>query len=565
MERVNSVTETELFKRLEEKTGRTGTPISCDNIGSLCHSAKERMKQMPAFHPQFTLHDAAHLLRVTQLMGLVLGDVLAELNALEIALLILAAHFHDQGMIPEEADRAAIEVSDDFRLHRERWTVEHPNFGEIKAQRDAGHLDEKHRHRLDDKLAELEAAIWSDFLRETHGKRSAEFVSKHYENDERLKVDGVSLIDLLSTLCESHVEDPSHLKELSPEELIGTHAVNLRYLAVVLRLADVLDFDRERTPDTLYRTIHFTSDVSLRAWEEHRSVKGWVIRPKLIRFDMKFEQPSYERSARLFMDYIDRELEAAHDLIGDFKPDFIRYQLHLPRHVDRSGIGPHRDSYVYYDLEFSLSRDEIVKLLMTDKLYGAPSLCVRELLQNSLDALSYRHAVFRYNDLEWKGGRVEFEHGIDESGNEFLRCTDNGAGMDEEFITSFLTKVGKSFYRSPLFEQQRVRFREKGVDFDPCSQFGIGFMSCFMLGDRIRIETRRASSKGVEEEIRAGQKPSRLGPWVVEINGLNSILTLRRGPQSQPVGTTVTITLRAKPEMRTSEDDQVNLGPPAFH
>jgi hypothetical protein len=546
---MNDVRETILFRRLKKKCRYARALVSCDNIDVLCREASDRMKQVIAFHPQFTLHDAAHLLRVTELMGLVLGDTLSELNAIEITLLILAAHFHDQGMVPEAADRSEIEASRDFAIHRELWAIEHPNLREIDEQLGAGALDNNLREVMELKKAELLHARWSDFLRKTHGERSAELVIKLFGKDKRLEIMGVSLADVLAKMCASHVQDPHYLIQLPLDKLIGTHPVNLQYLALVLRLADVLDFDRERTPDALYRTIHFTSDVSIREWEKHRGVQGWKVDSSTVRFDMEFEHPIYERSARQFLDYIDEELGAAHDIVNKFPAKFSRYKLDLSLHVDRSDVGPKRDAYVYHDLEFSLSRDEIVKLLMTDKLYGTPSLCVRELLQNSLDALRYRRALFQSGDLEWKQGRVEFEHGVDEHGREFLRCTDDGAGMDEQVIVGFLTKVGRSYYRSPWFEQERIRFRQKGVDFDPCSQFGIGFMSCFMLGDRICIKTRRDYGPGYPYGT----------PWIVEINGLSSILTLRRGEELQPIGTTVRIACRRKPEMLTSEQDQIKL------
>ena len=59
------------------------------------------MKSFPSLHPEYTLHDDAHLLRVTQLMGNLIPDTVLRtvLNPVEIALLILSAYFHDQGMV----------------------------------------------------------------------------------------------------------------------------------------------------------------------------------------------------------------------------------------------------------------------------------------------------------------------------------------------------------------------------------------------------------------------------------------------------------------------------------
>jgi hypothetical protein len=530
--RPERLVDTTLFQSLLNSPAGGAVPSSA--VESLCREARERMKAVPALHPQFTLHDDAHLLRVTELIAYVLGSTRTVLNGTELVLLILAAHFHDTGMVPDAAEWTSIEASNDFQLHRELWLQDHPNAAELDAYLASPSAEPTQKAQVGLQRAELEFALRSDYVRQSHGQRSAEIVRKQYGSDPRLIEVSRGFPDLLAELCFSHVWDPGELTRLESDRLVGLHPVNLRYLAVVLRLADILDFDRERTPDSLFRTIHFTSDVSLREWEKHRSVRGWTVGSELIRFEMEFEHPIYERAARQFLDWIDAELTAAHEMVRSQAARFSDYRLPLPARVDRSRIGPKNQAYVYHDLEFSLTRDDIVKLLMTEKLYGSPDLCVRELLQNSLDALRYRIALFRLDDLEWKSGNVSFFHGVNGDGSQFLRCTDNGVGMDEGIILKFLTKVGRSFYRSPFFEQERQRFRTKGVDFDPCSRFGIGFMSCFMLGDRIRIETRRTY----------GPNAAPGKSWVVDINGLSSILVLRPGPDSQPIGTTVTIRLR---------------------
>jgi hypothetical protein len=74
-------------------------------------------------------------------------------------------------------------------------------------------------------------------------------------------------------------------------------------------------------------------------------------------------------------------------------------------------------------------------------------------------------------------------------------------------------------------------------------------MSCFMLGDRIRIETRRDY----------GSERGHGAPWIVEINGLSGMLTLKKGKADQQVGTTVVITSRPKPAFLDPLDDQVKL------
>ena len=65
----------------------------------------------------------------------------------------------------------------------------------------------------------------------------------------------INLAIYVAKICESHVLPASDLipeKGFNYDESIGQYKVNLSYLSLVLRLADILDFDmRIRTPDSL--------------------------------------------------------------------------------------------------------------------------------------------------------------------------------------------------------------------------------------------------------------------------------------------------------------------------
>ena len=558
------VQHTALWQRLNSGFPGPDTQILSANVSQLCVEAANRMRGFAALHAQYTLHDEVHLMRVTELMALVIpADVLQALNPVEVALLILAAHFHDQGMVPDREELAtwrddASNPDPKFLLFRQNWAIEHPNLEAARRQANDSALSNQERERARRVEADLLDALLSDYLRETHGERAARWLKATYSQDARLLVQSTNLTDALARLCQSHVGPVSALTDTNGfrvDERIGVYSVNMVYLALILRLADILDFDRERTPDSLYRTIDFRSPISLTEWGKHRAVTGWEISPDAVQFTLECEHPEYERAARRFMDYIDEELQNAAQRIREFPTRAARYTLDLPGKTDRSRIKPKDNAYIYHDLEFSLSRDEVVKLLMTDKLYGSPSLCVRELLQNSLDALRHRTALFKRTGVEWPEGKVEMFHEVDDQGHEVVRCVDNGIGMTREIVLNFLTKAGRSYYRSPQFEQERIGLRAAGVDFDPCAQFGIGFMSVFMLGDHIVIHTRRDN----------GPAAGHGEPLVIEINGIGGIVVLRPGRADQPVGTTVTITGRKKPRFMDAYVDKVDLIPLLTH
>lgn len=532
--------DTTLWQRLDrgfvDQATATDAKFLAANLVAICEEAYERMKSFPKLHPEYTLHDEVHLLRVTELMAMILGqEGVNKLNPVEIALLILSAHFHDQGMIMEDREIEALTDDPKYQLFRQAWTSEHPILAEVQSalhHSNRNITDESALHKTE---LQLKVALLTDYIRINHGERSAKYILSRYGTDGRWQVGGVNLADYVAKLSMSHVRPASDLTENNGfhyDASIGTYTVNLVYLGIILRLADILDFDRDRTPDSLYRSIHFTSSVSLQEWEKHKSITGWNIDSTIIRFSAACEHPEYERAVRKFMDWIDIELSASHTIINKFPKSVEDYKLDLPLVTNRERIGPKDRAYIYHDLEFSLSRDQIVKLLMTDQLYGSVNLCIRELLQNSLDALRLRRSIFR-RDLEmtWENGKVDFEHKLDDKGYEVIRCADNGVGMDEQIITKFLTSVGRSYYRSPEFEQERYSLQQAGADFEPIGQFGIGFMSCFMLGDRITIRTKKDYGQG------RGHGPN----LFVEINGLGGIITIKEVNENYPIGTSIEI------------------------
>src|SRR5882762_1395579 len=115
----------------------------------ICAEAGQRMKSFPALHPQYTLHDEVHLYRVVELMGRILPSSVVQgvLNPVEIALLILCAYFHDQGMVLNPEELGAMESDPKFQVFRSNWEIEHPNLLEIRDHILQGNLSDAERRR----------------------------------------------------------------------------------------------------------------------------------------------------------------------------------------------------------------------------------------------------------------------------------------------------------------------------------------------------------------------------------------------------------------------------------
>lgn len=153
-------------------------------------------------------------------------------------------------------------------------------------------------------------------------------------------------------------------------------------------------------------------------------------------------------------------------------------------------------------MRFELAQDEVRELLMGQQLYGDPTLAIRELYQNALDACRYKEAREKFlektNDnyqSNWKG-KIEFNQNVDINGRHYIECKDNGIGMDKHHLKEVFARVGRRFVETPEFLEEQAQWKKNDIEFYPNSQFGIGVLSYFMLADEIEVETCRLDHFG---------------------------------------------------------------------
>ncbi|VTU24964.1 High temperature protein G [Variovorax sp. SRS16] len=115
--------------------------------------------------------------------------------------------------------------------------------------------------------------------------------------------------------------------------------------------------------------------------------------------------------------------------------------------------------------------------------YAAP---LRELLQNGLDAVAALRAL---NGVGPREGEIHVNVRAAEPGMWWLDVTDTGIGMSRHVLTNVLLDFGASLWASDTMRQELPGLAKAG--FKPVGKFGIGFFSIFMLGDEVRVTTRR--------------------------------------------------------------------------
>ncbi|MGM5632068.1 HSP90 family protein [Apibacter raozihei] len=114
--------------------------------------------------------------------------------------------------------------------------------------------------------------------------------------------------------------------------------------------------------------------------------------------------------------------------------------------------------------------------LLSEHIYSAPNVFIRELLQNGIDAITARKGI---DEIE---GEINIY--LKKNKEELLFIfEDNGIGLSEEEVHQFLSVIGQSSKRGELDEKDYI------------GKFGIGMLSCLVVSDEIVVETQSLLKK----------------------------------------------------------------------
>lgn len=472
----------------------------------------------------FTMHDRVHGRKVAHLMGHILEPERKQyLTPAEIALLVCSAHLHDLGMGLSKEDREArLDPASDLWAKLEHDDATRFAIDELRTQIGDENLSESRRKRATRSLFQAEEALLTQDTRARHAtfQRYTEILDELSRMHERapekipdieacLSFDGDSFREKLIDICVSHNEDAEALVEADRKHSgrprfpmdypIGCCEADLHMIAATLRLADILDFDRERTPPALFYyllpgPLAEPDNDSGREWGKHLAISNWHIEDDAVVFRGRCRSHIIHHAIVLFASAIEREISNTRSTFGALQE--VTWPCKLPTSVK---VDIHEEGYRYVPYRFELDDDRVYSLLMGGSIYQDPIVAVRELVQNAVDACKLRDAVtclFESQAQPLKTQRIfiRYEEPTEGFREPRLEVVDTGTGMDALILERYFLKVGRSYYNSAEFSQTRIALRKANLDFAPVSEFGIGFLSSFLLASRVEIETAMSES-----------------------------------------------------------------------
>ena len=448
---------------------------------------------------QYTVHKISHIDEMLKIAEwLIPKKTQEEMTAAEWLMLTLSIYFHDLGMVVSKKEFN--ERDDNIK------------FKEFKQEICENASIEYQEYIKDENY------LYQEFVRKHHASRIKSWLENKNEtefgfaNDQSEIINGIlsNLLPKFKTdlamICESHHKDD--IDNFNKYKICARYgndddsSVNLNYIAIILRCADLLHITNDRTPPIERKLLGVANPVSVLEWEKQKAVRA--LSPQKKRnsegnIDDSIEKDTIDVTAYFFgadtaeayfglssyLQYMRKELMNCNKIAELAKrQEGSKYSFPW-KDVDESNITT--EGFEAKKLSFTIEQDNILKLLVGHTLYNDSSVVVRELTQNAIDAIKLQNYIDSNKISKIKKNKITINWN---SKKRVLSFYDNGTGMTISDIENYLLKVGASKYRQKQFEKEYK-------DFNPISRFGIGLLTCFMVANDVDIETNTTDSENV--------------------------------------------------------------------
>lgn len=465
---------------------------------------------IPGTFPEYTPHNwSNHIIALFDIAAQLFGpETLLSLDETDRFLLVIGLYCHDWGMAVGNDEHEKIVT--DFKALPKNPQLPLASAELNRLMRFAKQKGVERDVRGDfPALASSNQPHWQEYIRQTHAWRSGDRAH-----------DFLAALDLDSALCEAardicvgHWLDYEILrdaKRFRPIRMVATQRVHVRLIALVVRLTDLFDIGRDRTPYALRRFVGPADPTSVREWDKHAALdhidcvdigrSRWQV---VIRGTCR--QPSLWPALTDLRDYLRDQLEHGVDLLVEesrMRQSYLEKQpaTHPSRFSSLDSVlkwEVQAEGFSPTNVRFEFDRHAAFRILAQEIYGNNPYVFVRELLQNAIDATNQLCA--RQNIAPGTNRRSETDFVIHftveqlASGRIAITCRDYGVGMDIRIVTTYLARIGSSYYTSD-------EFASEGLKLDAISRFGIGLLSCFMVGDQISMKSRRLGACGGDDQ-----------------------------------------------------------------
>ncbi|WP_046178822.1 HD domain-containing protein [Domibacillus tundrae] len=494
MSRVNDLPNSIIIKELESKLENSHFEIDFLGIlNSLKRTVSQEISYINLLFPEYTPHDEKyHIKNLFNIADKLLDEkVIKNLSVVELFVLAASLYGHDWGMAVSSGEREFIRSLSSMKNKENSLDADRDSYFLIDDEKMffIEFCQKNNLKRAEDGSVTVPDEFWREYVRETHalrsGKRVLAFISK--ENQ--------ALASAVQKACEGHWADFSEIRNSDkyPEYYsVLNESINLRALAIYVRLIDLLDLTADRTPYILWKFVSPKNSYSKMEWKKHRALHGLSFAPytsgsRYVQVTGGTTEHDVYAALQDLSNWVDSQLKGCKDVMAEFHNNkYVLNVSHIKWSVTAQGFHP-------IPIKIEFNRDKMLDIL-SEEIYDKDAhVFLRELLQNSVDAIRMRRELLKSKGLvQDKFGEIHVNVEKDTEGNMTITWRDNGIGMDEHIVKNYLAVAGNSYYSSKDFENS-------GLKIDPISKFGVGILSCNTVSDYIEIQTKRDPYIGTGE------------------------------------------------------------------
>ena len=154
----------------------------------------------------------------------------------------------------------------------------------------------------------------AEFIRRRHHLRAANVIEKHQSQLGRLAFDDPQLEEAISSVCVAHglrsIELEDDFRFPDRRDILG-EPVNLKFLAIVLRLGDLLDMGTERACPLLTGPASPLPSESLAHWTQYQKIVHRLTAPDRIEIRAECDNQDEHRVLQDWCKWIVEEVESA--------------------------------------------------------------------------------------------------------------------------------------------------------------------------------------------------------------------------------------------------------------
>jgi hypothetical protein len=455
----------------------------------------DTLNNISIYFPHFSLHNATHSNTICVQVERLLGEErIKKLSFSDIFLMLLAFYMHDIGMSLKFKDINKDFQSEEFKQHLIDVSKSDNDLADAAKRILAfcnSEQDNKTYKNDPIKLYEDIVIIIEDLYRRNHATRSANTI----KNGDDLYNIGLRFTELLANICEMHQNDIEKIMNL-PYKSNGMFDdyIHPRFIAAMLCLGDLLDLDTDRFNSKLIRAVSPMPNDSELHREKHKSIRQFLVEPSGIEIVSDSEKIDVYRIIREWVEWIKKTC----DFLSINWSSIAPCNYGIAPHIKKSElyINGNKKWLELAELKYSISNQRIFELLRGSSIYNNKFVCIREIIQNSIDATLFR-VIESYKKNKKKYDLKEYIKNIDfddflieghinrnKNGSIEVNIRDYGIGIsldDIKFMASVTNE--KTNKKKNLLENIPNWFKPSGA-------FGLGIQSVFQLTDRFQIITK---------------------------------------------------------------------------